>query len=111
MTKDRSAFTQLTASGTSSALDLSTAYGSSLYLRHSNGSGSVTTAAALMVQVKPSGGTMTTLTIVLASTTTAGSDHWVISLPVDASSVQVVYTAPGGATGYTLDGEVGRASA
>lgn len=106
--KDRFAFTQLTASGTSTALDLSTAYSGSLYLRHSNGTGTVTAAARIVVQVKPSGGTMTTLTTVLASLVTSGADHWVVSLPDDAASVQVVYTAPTGASGYTLDGEVGR---
>lgn len=111
ISKDRAAFTQLTASGTSTALDLSAAYRSSLYLRHSNGTGSVTGAAILTVQVKPSGGAMTSLAVVLASKTTSGVDHWVLALPDDAASVQVVYTAPTGASGYTLDGEVGRLTA
>jgi hypothetical protein len=110
-TKDRAAFTQLTASGTSGALDVSTAYRASLYLRHYNGTGTVTVGASLTIQVKASGGTMTALRIVTGSLTTSAYDQWVIMLPDDATSVQVVYVAPTGASGYTLDGEVGRLTA
>lgn len=111
LTKDRASITQLTASGTSTALDVSGAYEATLYVRHSNGTGTVTTAATIAVQVKPSGGTYITLTTLAASTTAAQLDVFTVRIPDDATSVQLVYTQPTGPTGYTLDAEVGRITA
>lgn len=107
ITKNRSAASQLTGSGTSTALDTSTSYRHSLYCRHYNGSGSVTTAATFRVQVKPSGGTYIDLGTFQSSRTTGGYDYFVITLPDDCVSVQCIYTAPTGPTGFTLDYEVG----
>lgn len=111
LTKSRSAITQLAASGTSTPIDVSTSYEHTLYVRHSNGTGTVTTAAAIKVQVKPSGGSWTTLTTLAASTTAAQADQFVVRIPDDAAAVQVVYTAPTGPTGFTLDAEVGTITA
>lgn len=107
LTKARSAITRLTASGTGTALDVSASYAQTLYIRHSNGTGTVTTAAAITVQVKATGGTYTNLTTFTATNTAAQIDHFVCHIPDDAASVQVVYTAPVGPTGFSLDAEVG----
>jgi hypothetical protein len=102
-----SSATQLTAGGTGAALDVSGAPRKSLYVRHSNGTGSPTAAATLAVQVKPTGGTFTSLTTFSFSATAAAVDHIVVELPDDCVSVQCVYVAPTGTTGQTLDYEAG----
>jgi hypothetical protein len=107
LAKSRASITQLTASGTSTTLDVSAAYSATLLIRHSNGSGSVTAAASFQVQVKPVGGsTWYTHAVPVASTTTAQVDTIVVALPPDVGSVQVVYTAPTGPSGSTFDAEV-----
>ena len=112
LAKDRAAITQLTASGTSTTLDVSGSYESTLYVRHSNGTGgSGFTGASIAVQVKPSGGTFITLVTLAASQTAAQLDVFTVRIPDDAVSVELVYTQPSGGTpptGFTLDAEVGR---
>lgn len=108
LTKGRSAITQLTASGTSTTLDVSGAYSATLLLKHSNGTGSVTAAASFGVQVQSHGGSAWyAWATPVASTTAAQVDSIGVALPPDVDSVRIVYTAPtGAATGYTLDAEV-----
>lgn len=111
LTKSRAAVTQLTASGTSTAIDISASYGHTLYVRHSNGTGTISAAATIKVQVKASGGTYVTLTTLAASTTASTVDTFTVHLPDDAASVQLVYVSPTGATGSTLDAEAGTITA
>lgn len=107
LTKSRAFITQLTASGTSTALDVSASYGHTLYIRHGNGTGTASAAATITVQVKPSGGTYVTLISVSASVVGGQTDVWVVRIPDDTAAVQIVYVAPTGLTGSTLDAEVG----
>jgi hypothetical protein len=113
LTKSRATITQLTAGGTSTALDISGAYRSTLYIKHFNGSGTVTTGARIQVQVQAAGGSQyyNHVGAIQASTTAAATETWTAELPDDAGSVQVVYTAPTGPTGFTLDAEVSRITA
>jgi hypothetical protein len=103
----RVAATQLTASGTGTALDVSGAARKSLYIRHSNGTGAVTAVGTVAVQVKPSGGTFITAVQFSLSPTATAADYIVYELPDDCVSVQCVYVQPTGTTGQTLDNEAG----
>jgi hypothetical protein len=108
LTKSGSAITQLTASGTSTTLDVSASYGQTLGIKHNNGSGTVTVAALAKVQWKrASGSNWYDLTTVSASTTTSAIDTFTVAIPDAAASVQIVYTQPTGASGYALDAEIG----
>lgn len=109
LVKGRSAITQLTASGTSTPLDVSASYTQTLYISHSNGTGTVTTAGSVQVQVQPSGSSRwyNYGGPIQFSTTAAIVDSYAVALRDDTTGVQLVYTAPAGATGYTLDAEVG----
>lgn len=108
LTKSGSAITQLTATGTSTTLDVSAAYGQVLGIKHDNGSGAVSVAATAKVQWKrASGSNWYDMATVSAGTTTAGVDTFTVAIPDAAASVQVVYTQPTGPTGYALDAEVG----
>lgn len=112
LTKAKTSITQLTASGTSTAPDVSGSYDQGLYLSHSNGTGSVTVAATAKVQVQPSGASRWyDLTTVTFSTTAAATDSVVVALPDNATGVRVVYTQPTGPTGYTLDADAGTITA
>lgn len=105
VTKARIAATQLTASGTTAEMDVSESLRQTLYARLSNGTGTVTTPATVTVQVRPSGGTFVPFHALTGST--AASDAWEVDLPDDCAGVRVVYVAPVGPTGATLDVEVG----
>lgn len=108
LVKGRSAFTQLTASGTMTALDVSAANRQSVSISHFNGTGTPTVAATVAVQYKYSGGARWyTLTTWQASLVAGQVDQVGFRIPDAAASVQLVYTAPTGATGFTLDAEVG----
>lgn len=107
LTKTRDAIAQLTASGTSTALDVSGADSATLYIRHSNGTGTVTAPASFAVQAKTQGGTnWYTWRTVVASTTAAQIDDIPVTIDENAASVRVVYTAPAGPTGFTCDAEI-----
>lgn len=108
VTKSRSAATQLTATGTGTTLSLSTSYGHSLYYRHVNGTGTITTQGSAVLECRTSGGTTWfTLTTLQFGTTASEAREAIIPLPDDANEVRLDYTAPVGSTGHTLDYEVG----
>lgn len=111
LTKGRSAITQLTAGGTSTSLDVSASYAHTLYVRHTNGSATITVGATIRVQAKPSGGTFIDLATFTASTTASTVDPFLCRLPDDAATVQMIYTYPTGGSGHTLDAEVGTITA
>jgi hypothetical protein len=112
LTKDRSAATQVTGTGQGSTLDLTSAYQSTLAIRHLNGTGTITVAATLVVEWRTEGGTVWfTLTTRRPVTTASTADEWTIELPDVAGEVRIDYTAPTGSTGHTLDYEVGRITA
>lgn len=107
LSKGRSAITQLTASGTSTTLDVSGAYSATLLIKHSNGTSTVTAAASFEVQVKSQGGTnWYAHATCVGSTTAAQVDDVTVALPEDVASVRIIYTAPTGPSGFTLDAEV-----
>ena len=108
LAKSHDTITQLTATGQSTSLDIRASYRQSLYVKHYNGSGSVSAAGTAKIQVKPNGSsTWYDLVSVAFGTTTGGTDTSVIPIPDDAGSVRLDYTAPSGASGFTLDAEVG----
>lgn len=108
LTKERAAITQVTATGQSNAVLLSTGYRSSAYIRHVNGTGTITAGATVQVQVR-------VLTVwyslggpFVFGTTASAAETRVVQLPDDAAEVRLDYTAPSGSTGHTLDMEIGR---
>ena len=108
--KNRGAITQLTASGTSTTIDLSLIYTAVLFVKHFNGTGTVTTAASFLVQYQAKGGTLWyTLNnqAFTPSAITGKTDDFTIFIPDGTGAVQLVYTAPAGPTGFTLDAEAG----
>lgn len=110
LSKSRAAIAQLTASGTSTTLDVSASYRQTLYLKHSNGTGTVTGAATYQVQVKTSGGTLwysLNAQPLPFSAVAAQVDDRPFRIPDDVASVRIIYAQPTGPTGYTLDAEVG----
>jgi len=110
LTKGRAAIAQLTAGGTSTTIDVSPSYSQTLLIKHSNGSGAVTVAASIDVQVKAAGGSLwysLTGGPIALGTTTAAIEDKVVFLPDPVASVRVVYVAPTGPTGFTLDAECG----
>lgn len=111
LTKDRAAITQVTATGQSSALSLATAYRSSLYIRHVNGTGSISVGATVQVQVRVNSVWYNLGGPFVFGTTASAAETRVVQLPDDATEVRLDYTAPTGSTGHTLDSEVGRLTA
>jgi len=108
LTKSRAAITQLTASGTSTTLDVSASYQTTCYIKHVNGTGTITGQGTAVVQVRTNGGTeWYDLTEVGFGTTASDVVEVAVDVPADADDVQIVYTAPAGSTGHTLDAEVG----
>lgn len=112
LTKSRSAITQVTATGQSTTLDTSGSYDHSLYIRHVNGSGSITVQATGVVEIRTEGGsTWFTLTTLGFGTTASAAVEAVVDLPFNCGDVRIDYTAPTGSTGHTLDAEVGTVTA
>ena len=108
LTKTSAAIPQLTASGNSTTLSVTASYTHTLYLSHFNGSGSVTAAATAQVQIQPNSATRWyNLVLVTFGTTTGGTDSLPVDIPIDTTGIRIVYTAPTGPTGFTLDAEVG----
>lgn len=113
VTLSRAAATQLTASGTSTTMDADGKLGKACYLKHSNGAGSVSQAATFDVQVQTKGGSewyTQTNGPALFGTTAAATETRTIPIEDSAAAVRVVYVAPTGPTGFTLDAEVGMVS-
>jgi hypothetical protein len=108
LTKSRAAITQVTATGQSTTLDLGASYTHSLYIRHVNGTGSITVQATGVVECRSEGGTVWfTLTTLGFGTTASAVIEATVALPDDAGEVRIDYTAPTGSTGHTLDAEAG----
>ncbi len=109
LSKTSSAITQLTASGTTSSKSISAGIAPLVSLHHSNGTGSVTGAATAQVQYQVNGATRwyapVGLLVTFGTGTAAVEDRSVI-LPDSATAVEIVYVAPTGPSGYTLDAEI-----
>lgn len=106
--KTRAAITQLTASGASTTLNAASGVGCVLLIRHSNGAGSVTAAATAQVQMQAKGGSAwysPPAYLVAFGSTAAAVEDRAVAIPDGVGSVRVVYTAPTGPTGFTLDAE------
>lgn len=110
LTKDRAAITQLSASGPSTTLDLTSAYRSTLYVHHVNGTGTITVGATIQVQVQSEAGTewFDFGGPLRGNLTASAVQEWAVELPDDAGAARIDYTVPTGSTGHTLDAEVGR---
>ena len=108
LAKTTKTLTQLTGSGTSISLDASGGYSQTLAIQHVVGSGTPTTAGTIAVQVKaPSGARWYTLTTLTTTTGVATpTDQYVLALPPEISTVQLVYTAPSPGSSLTVDAEM-----
>ena len=107
--KARSAIATVTASGPSGAVSIASSYRHSIYIRHANGTGTITAGATVKVQVRPQGSsTWADLLVMGFGTTASAVETRVAPLPDDAAEVRLDYTAPIGSTGHTLDAEVGQ---
>lgn len=109
VTKASGSITQLTASGASTAITISDAYDSDLFIEHNNGTGTITVGASIQVQTRPAtSGTWYDLGGPITGNLVASSQEtWTVPLPRGAFQVQVDYTVPTGSTGHTLDAESG----
>jgi hypothetical protein len=108
LTKSRSAITQLTGTGQSTTLDLGASYTHTLYVRHVNGTGTITVQATAVVECRTEGGsTWFTVATLGFGTTASAAMEMPVGIPSDAGEVRIDYTAPTGSTGHTLDAEVG----
>jgi hypothetical protein len=111
LSKTSAAITQFTTSGTqASPTSVSAGIAPLVSLHHSNGSGTVTVAATAQIQYQVNGAVRwyapLGLLVTFGTTTGATEDRTVI-LPDAATAVRIVYTVPTGATGPTLDAEIG----
>lgn len=110
LNKDLAAITQVTATGQSITLDISASYRTTAYIRHVNGTGTISAGASIQIQVRPEGSStwVNFGGALVANTTASATQYWSIQLPDDAGEVRIDYTAPSGSTGHTLDMEVGK---
>lgn len=108
LTKARETITQVTATGTSTVIDIADSYSSEAYIKHVNGTGTITAGAQVQVEVRPDGGTdyFNLGGALLFGTTASATETRVVLLPDSAGDVRFSYTAPTGSTGHTLDAEV-----
>lgn len=109
LSKSNASITQLTAAGTSTTVS-PTGISPVASLTNYNGSGSVTAAATAQIQYQLGGSTTwhaDTAYLVTFGTATGGTDVRTIQLPDAVSAVKITYVAPTGASGYTLDAELG----
>lgn len=106
-TKARGTVSDLTASGTSSAIDVSDAYSATAYVAHTNGTGTITVGALVIVQVRPSGGTYINHAQFRFGQTASAAESQDVDLPEDCTDVRIVYTAPTGSTGHSCKLETG----
>ena len=109
LTLGRVVAAQLIASGSGATLNVATGYAKSLYYSHLNGSGTaISPQGSAIVEGRTAGG-LTWYTIVEVGFGTTANQRLedVVMLPTDLAEVRMIYTAPGGSTGHTLDYEVG----
>lgn len=110
--KTRTIIPQLTATGQSAPVSVSSSYRHSCYVRHANGTGTITAGATAKVQCRPTSSTTWHDLLTLAFGTTASAvETRVVPLPDDAAEIRLDYTAPTGSSGHTLDAEVGQITA
>jgi hypothetical protein len=109
--KTRTAIPQLTAAGQSAPVAVAASYRHSAYIRHANGTGTITAGASVKVQVRPQGAAAWFDLLVLAFGTGSTPETRVAQLPDDAAEVRLDYAVPVGSTGHTLDAEVGQITA
>ena len=111
-TKDKAAITQVTATGNSTDIDTSDDYNQDIFIKHVNGTGTITAGAQIDIRVRPNGSSQWyVLGSLYGNTTASSAQTWVVPLPQTAAEVDLDYTAPTGSTGHTLDAEVGRMTA
>lgn len=110
LTKGYTAITQLTSTGNSTDIDVSDAYDAAIYVKHVNGTGTITAVAQIDVRVQVNSQWYVLATI-YASDTASDTQTWAVPLPPSAQAVDLDYTAPTGSSGHTLDAEVGEVTA
>lgn len=114
LTKNSAAITQLTASGTSTELDVSASDEHALFIQHSNGAGTPTSQATIQIQARPVGSlAWSDVGGPLGGGLDAAAARTWGDIPLTGvvGAVRIVYVAPGGTTGHTLDAQVGRITA
>lgn len=109
-TKSATNFTWATGSATSSGMtnpiSCSSDYVQEVYVSIVQ-AGTATTAASFYCQLSPDGSTYYPTQTYTAGTS-AATYTWVISVPVTAESVEIVYTAQSGGTSSTLTAQLGQ---
>jgi hypothetical protein len=107
--KGLTAITQMTGAGQSTTVSVASSYRHSAYVRHANGTGTITAGASVRVQVRPQGSSNWCDLLTLAfGTSASATETRVAPLPDDAAEVRLDYIVPTGSTGHTLDAEVGQ---
>lgn len=99
----------LTATGQSNTIDVSASYRHEFYVRHTNGTGTITAGAVVVVQCQASGSSVWfNHRSIIFGTTASAVETRTVDLPDSAANVRLDYTVPTGSTGHSLDGEVGK---
>ena len=112
LAKSKGSITPLTASGQSPEVTLAASYRQSAFIRNINGTGSITAAATVRVQVRPQASVVWyELASFLFATTASLTETRVVPLPDDATGVRIDYTVPTGGTGHSVDAEFGQITA
>lgn len=112
LNKANEAISQRTTTGQSTTITVSDSYRHSFYIKHVNGTGSITTGAIVKVQVRPSSSsTWYDLLSITFGLTASATETRAVPLPDDAAETRLDYTVPSGSSGHTLDGEVGQITA
>lgn len=99
----------VTTTSTTSGVDISNAYRSSVYYSMVQ-VGTATTAASMVVEVSPDGSTWYDLTEITFGTA-ADTYEGVVEMPDDAQEVRLAFTAQSGGTSSTLNAQVGEVTA
>ena len=97
----------VTTTQTSSAVDISASYESTVYVSIAQSGGTASSAATFQVQFSPDGGTTYYNGPTYSAGTAVGTYYWLVAVPDDTTHIKVAYTQPGSNTG-TCTAQVGK---
>lgn len=109
VSKTASAITQLTSSGDSSTISNSAGIEADWYVKHTNGTGTITVGGVVTVNVRPNGSSTWYNFCVLNFGLTASTvETRVVRIPGSTAETRVNYVIPSGGSGHLCDAELGR---
>lgn len=115
LTKNAGSITQLTATGSSVAVDLGSSYAATFSIKHVNGTGTITAGAIVQPQITHDGTNWFNDGGPIVFGLTASATEFRTYVPptdgIAVGSVRFSYTAPTGSSGHTFDSDYSRVSA